>query len=131
MHWNGYGDRRLARPEGESLRVHADGTPALPCRSSLAANLCRPVVNGSRTTGRQKACRGFAYKFFRGIDLHHSTLGIVGMGRIGRAIARRAVGLDVNVIYHNRSRLDPKLETSYLALYHTRRTSARSRSSRE
>lgn len=61
--------------------------------------------------------RGFAYDLFLGVDLHHSTLGIVGMGRIGRAIARRAAGFDMNVIYHNRTRLDSALEASSRARY--------------
>jgi gluconate 2-dehydrogenase len=40
-----------------------------------------------------------------GTDVHHATLGIIGMGRIGQAIARRAGGFDMRVLYHNRSRL--------------------------
>src|SRR5690606_2295173 len=48
---------------------------------------------------------GFAYDLFLGVDLHGSTLGIIGMGRIGQAIARRAAGFDMSVLYHNRSRL--------------------------
>ena len=40
-----------------------------------------------------------------GMDLHHSTLGIIGMGRIGQGIAKRALGFGMRVIYHNRSRL--------------------------
>ena len=40
-----------------------------------------------------------------GMDLHHSTIGIIGMGRIGQGIAKRALGFGMNVIYHNRSRL--------------------------
>ncbi len=43
-----------------------------------------------------------------GTDIHHKTLGIVGMGRIGEAVARRASGFDMKVIYHNRRR---KIET--------------------
>jgi gluconate 2-dehydrogenase len=45
-----------------------------------------------------------------GADLHGSTLGILGMGRIGQAIARRSAGFNMKVIYHNRSRLTPELE---------------------
>ena len=41
-----------------------------------------------------------------GQDVHHATLGILGMGRIGQAVARRAGGFSMRVIYHNRSRLD-------------------------
>jgi lactate dehydrogenase-like 2-hydroxyacid dehydrogenase len=46
----------------------------------------------------------WAWDQFLGQDLHGSTLGIVGMGRIGSAVARRARGFDMRVIYSNRSR---------------------------
>jgi glyoxylate reductase len=39
-----------------------------------------------------------------GADVHHKTIGIVGMGRIGEAVARRAKGFDMKVLYHNRNR---------------------------
>ncbi|MEO5694104.1 MAG: D-glycerate dehydrogenase [Usitatibacter sp.] len=47
----------------------------------------------------------FGVQYFLGADIHHATLGIIGMGRIGQAIARRASGFDMRVIYNNRSRL--------------------------
>jgi glyoxylate/hydroxypyruvate/2-ketogluconate reductase len=47
---------------------------------------------------------------FLGADVHGSTLGIIGMGRIGQAIARRSMGFDMKVVYHNRSRVSPELE---------------------
>jgi gluconate 2-dehydrogenase len=50
------------------------------------------------------------YDSFLGADVHGATLGIIGMGRIGQAIARRSMGFDMNVIYHNRSRLAPEFE---------------------
>jgi len=51
------------------------------------------------------------YDMFAGSDVHGSTLGILGMGRIGQAIARRgAHGFGMKVIYHNRSRLDAATE---------------------
>ncbi len=46
---------------------------------------------------------GWAFDQFAGRDLHHATLGIIGMGRIGSAIARRAQGFSMNVLYHNRT----------------------------
>lgn len=52
----------------------------------------------------------WTYDAFLGADVHGTTLGILGMGRIGRAIARRARGFDMRVIYHNRSRLEPSSE---------------------
>ena len=51
------------------------------------------------------------YDMFTGSDVHGATLGILGMGRIGQAIARRgALGFGMKVVYHNRSRLAPELE---------------------
>lgn len=47
---------------------------------------------------------GWAFDQFTGRDLHHATLGIIGMGRIGGAIAKRASGFDMRVVYHNRNR---------------------------
>ena len=53
------------------------------------------------------------YDLFTGTDVHGSTLGILGMGRIGQAIAKRGShGFGMTVIYHNRSRLDAVTEAS-------------------
>ncbi len=52
----------------------------------------------------------WTYDGFLGADVHGSTLGVIGMGRIGQAIARRSMGFDMQVVYHNRSRLTPELE---------------------
>ncbi|HST02207.1 MAG TPA: NAD(P)-dependent oxidoreductase, partial [Usitatibacter sp.] len=46
----------------------------------------------------------FGVQYFLGQDIHHATLGIIGMGRIGQAVARRARGFDMQVLYNNRSR---------------------------
>jgi gluconate 2-dehydrogenase len=60
----------------------------------------------------------WSYDMFAGSDVHGSTLGILGMGRIGQGIARRgAHGFGMNVIYHNRSRLTPELEAQCGARY--------------
>ena len=52
-----------------------------------------------------------------GMDLHNTTLGIIGMGRIGQGIAKRALGFGMNVIYHNRSRLPEADEKACGARY--------------
>lgn len=58
------------------------------------------------------------YQMFLGAEVHGSTLGVVGMGRIGQAIARRAaLGFDMRVVYHNRSRLDAATEAQCHASY--------------
>lgn len=52
-----------------------------------------------------------------GMDLHHSTLGIIGMGRIGQGIAKRALGFGMKVIYHNRKPLSEADEKACGATY--------------
>lgn len=51
-----------------------------------------------------------------GSDIHHKIIGIVGMGRIGEAVARRAKGFNMSVLYHNRSRKQ-KTEKEIGAVY--------------
>jgi glyoxylate/hydroxypyruvate/2-ketogluconate reductase len=61
---------------------------------------------------RRGEWKKWSYDMFTGSDVHGATLGILGMGRIGQAIARRgALGFGMRVIYHNRSRLAPELES--------------------
>ena len=64
----------------------------------------RRVVEGDKfaRSGRWKT---WEIMGFTGQDVHGATLGIVGMGRIGYAIARRATGFAMPVLYHNRTRL--------------------------
>jgi len=52
-----------------------------------------------------------------GMSLYGQTLGIYGMGRIGQAVARRAVASGMNIIYHNRNRLSEDIEKKYNARY--------------
>jgi gluconate 2-dehydrogenase len=62
--------------------------------------------------------RKWHYDQFMGADVHGSTLGILGMGRIGQAIARRGVhGFGMKLVYHNRSRLDAATEAALHARY--------------
>ncbi len=49
---------------------------------------------------------------YLGMDVYGATLGIVGYGRIGRAVARRATGFDMNVLHHSRT---PSGEPGYIA----------------
>ncbi|MGQ0752777.1 MAG: 2-hydroxyacid dehydrogenase [Betaproteobacteria bacterium] len=60
---------------------------------------------------------GWRLKQWLGVDVHHATLGIVGMGRIGQAIARRAAGFDMTVLYHNRKPVAKDIEQRLKARY--------------
>ena len=66
---------------------------------------------------RQGEWKGWRLKQWLGTDVHHATLGIVGMGRIGQVIAKRATGFEMQVIYHNRHRVDGAIERRLNATY--------------
>ena len=57
-----------------------------------------------------------------GNDVHHATLGILGMGRIGQAVARRAAGFSMRVIYHNRQSLPTASEQACNASWVDKKT---------
>lgn len=76
----------------------------------------RQVVKGD-TYVRQGRWQRWRFMEWLGPDVHHATLGILGMGRIGQAVARRAKGFEMRVIYHNRNRLPAESEAACAAQY--------------
>jgi lactate dehydrogenase-like 2-hydroxyacid dehydrogenase len=76
----------------------------------------RRLVEADRWV-RQGNWNGTAGHLFYGANVCERTLGIIGMGRIGREVARRAIGFRMKVVYHNRRRLDPDTEKSLGATY--------------
>ena len=63
--------------------------------------------------------RGWTPFLFTGRDVHHATLGIVGMGRIGRALSRRAKGFQMKIIYTDARRnedAERELDATYVTL---------------
>jgi gluconate 2-dehydrogenase len=78
----------------------------------------RRIAESERFLRRGEWTKTGIYDMFVGGDVHGATLGILGMGRIGQAIARRgAAGFGMKVIYHNRSRLAEELEGECAARY--------------
>ena len=71
---------------------------------ALLLAISRNVVSGDAYT-RAGKFRFWAPLHFLGSEVSGKTLGIVGMGRIGQAVARRAAGFNMPVCYHNRSPL--------------------------
>jgi lactate dehydrogenase-like 2-hydroxyacid dehydrogenase len=63
---------------------------------------------------------GWHLKQLLGVDVHHATLGVIGMGRIGQQIVRRAAGFKMRVLYHNRNRLPADVEKWLNAEYATK-----------
>ena len=77
---------------------------------ALMMATARRITEGERFL-RSGRWTHWSYDLLAGADVHGATLGVLGMGRIGQAIARRgALGFGMPVIYHNRSRLDPAVE---------------------
>lgn len=60
---------------------------------------------------------GWKLKQFLGMDVHHAMLGIFGLGRIGQVVARRAIGFEIKVIYHDVRRAAPEIEQAYRASF--------------
>lgn len=59
-------------------------------------------------------------KQYLGMDVHHATLGILGLGRIGQAVARRAAGFAMEVLYHDVQQAAPETETACRARFVTK-----------
>ena len=87
-------------------RATADMTMAL----MLA--LFRRIPEGDKLVRDDKWRTIFGPYEFLGTDLYKKTLGIFGMGRIGKAVVKRAAGFEMNIIYHNRTRLSRNEEKS-------------------
>jgi glyoxylate/hydroxypyruvate/2-ketogluconate reductase len=86
---------------------------------ALLLATARRVGEGERYV-RAGRWRSPSYNLLLGAEVHGRTLGILGMGRIGQAIARRGAGFRMPVIYHNRSRLDAAIERDCNAEYASR-----------
>lgn len=84
---------------------------------SLLMATARRIVEAS-TYVKEDKWQEWAPFLLAGTDIHHKTLGIVGMGRIGEALAKRATGFDMKIQYHNRSRkpeAEERLQASYVS----------------
>lgn len=76
----------------------------------------RRLVEGERLV-RSGQWQGWGPTFMLGHRIWGKRLGIVGMGRIGQAVARRARGFGMSVHYHNRKRVHPDIEAELEATY--------------
>ena len=65
---------------------------------------CRSIVPAHRLVSRRQWTR-FETMMMLGPSLAHSRLGIIGCGRIGQAVARRAAAFGIELVYHQRRRL--------------------------
>lgn len=77
---------------------------------SLILDLLRRVTEGDRIIRKGEWRQIYGPYDYVGVDLAGKTLGILGLGRIGQAVAKRAAGFGMKVIYHNRNRVSTKLK---------------------
>jgi gluconate 2-dehydrogenase len=95
--------------------VMATNTPGVLDDSTADLAWALMLAAARRLTELERRVRGgewtgWKLKQWLGVDVHHATLGIFGLGRIGQAIARRAAGFEMKVLYHNRNRVAAALE---------------------
>lgn len=68
---------------------------------------------------RQQQWQAWSIFNLTGMDIHHATIGIVGFGEIGQAVAKRATGFEMNILYYNRTRkleAEQRLGATYVTL---------------
>ncbi|MDB5913390.1 MAG: tkrA [Ramlibacter sp.] len=110
-------------PAMTARRVLGTNTPDVLTETTADFGFALLMATARRLTESEHFLRAglwnkWTIDLFAGSDVHGSTLGILGMGRIGQGIARRgAHGFGMDVIYHNRSRLSPQLESECKARY--------------
>ena len=102
--------------------VMATNTPGVLDDSTADLAWALMLATARRLTELERRVRGgewtgWKLKQWLGVDVHHATLGIFGMGRIGQAIARRAAGFEMKVLYHNRKRVAADIERRCNAAY--------------
>ena len=111
--------------EAKKLKIRVGYTPEVLTDAtadlafSLMIDIMRRVSEGDRIIrkGNWKKIYG-AYDYV-GTDLQGKTLGILGLGRIGRTFAKRAKAFEMKIIYHNRKRVTSSMESKLGAKYVT------------
>ena len=76
---------------------------------AMILGIARQIVPADQYT-REGKFKGWQAKLFLGGDVHGKTLGVIGCGEIGSAVARRALGFDMRVLYYQRKRLPDNIE---------------------
>jgi lactate dehydrogenase-like 2-hydroxyacid dehydrogenase len=102
-------------PVGNTPGVLTDSTADMALALMLAA--CRRIVESDAVVRRGEWLT-WEPEFLIGYDLHGSTVGIVGYGRIGRAVARRVEGFGCEVLYTRETPLEELLERSDFVTLH-------------
>jgi len=119
------GYNNLDLPALTAAGVVATNTPDVLTETTADFGWALLMATARRVTEGEHYLRAgkwerWSYDMLVGVDVHGSTLGILGMGRIGQGLARRAAGFGMQVLYHNRSQLPVDVERSLNARYVTK-----------
>lgn len=93
-------------PAATQRRLIVGNTPGVLTETTadlawtLLMSAARRIVEGDKYT-RAGKWKAWGPTLFLGYDIHHATLGLVGLGRIGAEMAKRAKGFDMNVLYYD------------------------------
>lgn len=101
---------------GNTPGVLTETTADLAWALLMAA--ARRLVEGDRYV-RAGQWRTWGPMLLMGPDVHGATIGIVGFGRIGQAVAQRARGFGMRIVYHDLHRASPPVEAEYGATFMT------------
>jgi len=83
----------------------------------LILAVARRVIEGANIIGDETVWKGWSPTWMLGHRIYGKRLGIVGMGRIGQALARRAKAFGLQIHYHNRKPVHPTIEDELEATY--------------
>ena len=83
----------------------------------LILDLLRRISEGDRIIRHKKWNQIYGAYDYTGVEISGKTIGIMGMGRIGREVAKKANGLGMNVIYHSRKHISKSVESRLKAKY--------------
>ncbi len=117
----GVGVDHIDVPAAAARGIPVGNTPGVLDGATADLAFALVLAAGRRLAEGDRYARGphflrYDPGYMLGREIHHSTLGIVGLGRIGAEVARRARGFDMTVLYHNRHRR-PEAEASLGARY--------------
>src|SRR5436309_15055310 len=116
------GFNNVAVDSATKLGVVITNTPGVLTDTTADFAWTLLMAAGRRLVEADKYCRAGKYEgwgpmLFLGHDIRHKTLGIVGMGRIGQAVARRAHGFEMKILYTDEFRLPPEKEQELRATF--------------
>jgi glyoxylate reductase len=99
-------DIETAKKRGIKIGYTGDTLTETTADLTFGLILCigRRIIEADKFVREKKWRNGWDPQLMLGADIHNKTLGLIGMGKIGQAVAKRALGFDMKIIYHKRNK---------------------------